>query len=356
MNNKLADAAGMLSDSAHEGWSSTMVNAQDSGTKNTDTVVVYTDISTYTEEPFADLFLQPGVDGQPGTEGGAPNDVRTIQTGDAGRIVSDAFPTTAGVTVHDPNKADTTETVRIVGTFAGASGEYRCTETAAGTCTSQGTNKGVRLNGGWIFDPNEGAMAKDTDDEYSFFGWWWRVAPVTAGGGYDIDVFHGNMRGTDGAALVDTEVAALTGTATYVGPAAGKFAISPQLPNEPVMGGHWDATATLTVDFEEGEAPAVAEISGSVHDFMQDGNALPFDVALPKTGVGAVADGTAAFDNDGVAWSIDGEKSSDTTGEWSGNLWNRGRDQVPTSVTGEFQAVYNDEVGRIEGAFGARKQ
>ena len=363
MNNKLADAAGMLSD-AQGDWSMTVVSAQDSGTKNTDTVVVVTDIAPDKELEFAGLFLKPGEDGQPGDLNGPANNVRTVQDGDAGHIASDAFPTTAGITVHDPDPNDDAEVVRIGGTFAGASGEYRCTENAEGSCTSQGTNKGVQLNNGatgtWFFDPDEGAMALKADPDYSYFGWWWRVASAKNGGGYDLDVFHGNM---DGRAVVQDEAFEdLTGSATYVGPAVGKFAISPQLPDTQVMGGHWNATATLMVDFEEdspasGDNPAYfAEISGSIHDFMQDGNELPFDVALPKTGVPAAADETAAFDSGGVVWSIDGEKST-SKGTWSGNFWNQGKvDEVPSAVTGEFAATYNAEVGRIEGAFGANKQ
>ena len=54
-NNKLGAATGELSD-AQGYWSSTMVSAQDSSTKDTDTVVVFTDIAAPKTEPFHDVF------------------------------------------------------------------------------------------------------------------------------------------------------------------------------------------------------------------------------------------------------------------------------------------------------------
>ena len=345
-NNKLADATGALSETGNADWTSTLVSAQDSGTKNTDTVVVVTDIDATEDVPFEEVFTL--TDAQVVDADGA---------GNAKYIASPMFPTGPGVTIHnpdetEPDETEPDETIRIPGTFAGASGEYRCDEGGTeGTCMSQGTNNGVQLNGDWVFDPDTGAMAKEADDEYSYFGWWWRVAS----GDYLVDVFHGN---SGGEPITDTEFNALTGTATYVGPAVGKFAISPQLPGTTAVGGHFTATATLTADFEEGEGENPAgEIKGSIHDFMMDDYQLPYEVTL-----GASAIDTTDTDTDtGVddfrgssTWLISGEKSS-STGTWSGNFQNQGRDNVPTTVTGEFATTYNEEVGRIEGAFGARK-
>ena len=45
----------------------------------------------------------------------------------------------------------------------------------------------------------------------------------------------------------------VTGTATYVGKAAGKASINPQLPGRDLMGGAFTADATLTANFEAGD-------------------------------------------------------------------------------------------------------
>ena len=337
-NNKLADATGSLSD-AQEPWSSTVVEATDTA-KHKDTVVVFTDIAPDKSVLFEKVFTLDG--GAVLAEGAALPVLNTHSK----YIASEAFPTDPGVTEHNPTENVPTDIVRISGTFAGAAGEFRCTEGGDdGSCTSQGTNNGVQLNGVWVFDPNDGAMAQQADSSYSNFGWWWRIA---ANGNYDLDVFHGNH---DGRPLTELGFDTLTDTATYVGPAAGKFAISPQLPGREVMGGHFTATATLTADFEEGTE---GEITGSVHDFMQDDVSLPFEVTLPKADVSNATAGAAFFGSD-VVWSIDGEKSG-SKGTWSGNFWDQGGDDVPTTVTGEFAATYNEEVGRIEGAFGATLQ
>ena len=349
-NNKLGDATGELSD-AQGPWSSTFVTADDTGTKDSDRVVVFTDIAADTLVAFDKAGFTLSAEG-----------LLTIEDTHAKYIASAMFSTEPGVTTHNPKPAVSGDTVRVPGTFAGAPGEFRCTETADASCESQGTNKGgVQLNNGpggnWIFDPDTGAMAHKEDSGYSHFGWWWRIDKDD---GYHLDVFHGTTGGTD----VDNDsFTALTGTATYVGPAAGKFAINPQLPNSEPMGGHFTATATLMADFEAGDQGATAtdpepgQISGSIDGFTQDDVELPFVVTFGKTDITSDADGTSFMADDGAVWSISGEKSG-RKGSWSGNFHNQPAtgDDVPTTVTGEFAATFNEEVGRIEGAFGATRQ
>lgn len=336
LNNKLAGATGEMS-SAMAPWSSTMVSAKDTaGTKDTDTVVVYTDIAPDKTKPFEDVFT-------------LTNNVLPQSAMDTKYIAAPMFPSSPGVVIHGENSAQFNEEISFPGTYAGAPGYYRCTEGGSSNdCESQATNNGIQLSSSWLFDPDGGAMAREADDEFSFFGWWLRV---DANEDYSVDVFHGNVGGT---AITDADFNALTGTATYMGPAAGKFAINPQLPGTTPMGGHFTATATLEADFEDGTgADPAGSISGTIHDFMHDGTALPWTVTFSDDAI--VTTDAQHVSGDDVAWTIDGEKSS-STGQWSGNFRNQGSNDVPTTITGEFATTYNSEVGRIEGAFGATVQ
>ena len=125
------------------------------------------------------------------------------------------------------------------------------------------------------------------------------------------------------------------------------------------MGGHFTATATLMADFQAGDAVTTApggQISGSIHDFMQDDLELPFAVTFPAADISIEVTATDAdFDGANAVWMISGDKSS-SPGSWSGKFHNQGGDDVASTVTGEFAASYNVEVGRIEGAFGATRQ
>ena len=347
VNSKLATATGELSD-AHGPWSSTLVSAKDG--KDTDTVVVFTDIAPDESLPFA-------------TAVGATNLTAGLLPAanmKSKYVAAEDLPTDVGLTVHGKETANQAETITYIGTYAGASGVYTCTESGGNSCESRGANGGVQLTGAWNFDPDGGEKALKADAEYAYFGWWWRVDSV---GDYSVDVFHGYDVATE-VPVDKTRFDSLTGTATYVGPAAGKFAINPQLPDTTPMGGHFTATATLTANLQKPNAVDGGRISGSIRDFMQDDLELPFIVSFPEVAIDI--DGTDFdFGRDstdattmratGAVWMIDGEKSS-SVGMWEGNFHNQGRDDVPTTMTGEFATTYNDEVGRIEGAFGATVQ
>ena len=262
-------------------------------------------------------------------------------------VDTDVFSTDAGLITHgDPDKAE--EELVMAGMFAGAMGHYRCNE-ADQACTSQGSSGGVRLGGGWTFDPDAGEMASLADAEYARFGWWWRV---NTDGSYQVDVFHGSNYAT---AVDQTEYDALTGSADYMGPAVGKFAINSQFPGPGTLGaGHFSATAMLTADFEKNS------VTGSVGDFiLGDMYEVDWEIALnapTDTPANATSVGTDAADFSGAAvWTVDGEKSAGDAGTWSGDFHNQ-KDNVATTLTGEFGVTYGDSVGQIIGAFGASRQ
>ena len=344
-NAQLAEAKGMATDSSGS-WSGTMISATGKVIKNTDTAMVYTDVEKDKRVDFGDAF-------DLNDEG-----YLAIPTGTSSPLImADAFELTNAPKVH--GKADdNAETLRIAGTYAGAQGDYVCTETA-NNCSSQGNaDDHVQLNGTWVFDPDSGAKATMKDDSYASFGWWLRVG---IDGNYMAAAFHRPEELEDGTAFnADSKFDALTGTAEYVGPAVGKYAIETGLPSSPPSGGHFNATATLTANFEEDAAgekgTTVAHISGMVDNFDADPD---WTVVFDKLDIFST-DGTFGETEAGEAtWKI-GQTESDMSGTYEGQLSNQNDDGLPGTATGTWQVQFasgnNDEVvGRMIGAFGAKR-
>ena len=347
-------------------WTGTDMSARNAPAGFSDHVQVYTDIEVGSEISFGTLF--PGTAGVLDDEynerdnivnAGGLNDyqglVEAMVENDDGEM-EDAFQTGSGTRQHG-DALRTTETIIIPGMFAGASGDFRCAKTA-NDCISVGTNAGTRFDGMWTFVVDSGEMATVPDGDFSHFGWWLREFDT---GGKQVDVFHGS---TEDMAPI---VTALTGSAKYVGQAAGKAVINPQLPGEVLIGGTFTADATLTANFEAG--PAATEpvdlkdggVSGTINNFTVDGEEVDWNVALgflsftDDSNEVATPVGDPAGSDNNVTWSIDGEAST-VPGGWRASFWGPGTDGVPGSVTGNFWAWYNDEVGRMEGAFGANKE
>ena len=203
-----------------------------------------------------------------------------------------------------------------------------------------------------MFDPDSGAKATMKDDSYASFGWWLRVG---SDGNYMAAVFHSPDQPAD-TTFDGTKFAALTGKAVYVGPAVGKYAIETGLPSSPPSGGHFNATATLTANFEENAAGNAegAHISGMVDGF----DVGDWTVELAKSDIIADA-GTFGAAADAATWKI-GETKSDMSGTYDGQLSNQNDDGLPGTATGTWQVQFasgnNDEVvGRMIGAFGAKR-
>ena len=345
INTKLKGAMGTTMAGAN-GWSGTMVTAtQDAvGTttnKNTDTVVVYTNIEAPKSVAFGDVFT---------LEGGVLSNTMTIAAENRKNIQASEFSTGNAPFAHGTDATD--DVIRISGTFAGAPGVYRCTETAADTCTSQGTSNGIQLVGGWVFEPSPGAMAMETDDNYSYFGWWLRV---DGSGDYSPYVFDGHSGNTTDLSIPAT----LTGKATYSGPAVGKYAIA-GLPN---TGGHFTADASLSVDF--GSSTEGETVEGAVTNFMAGGTEMPWKVDFSNTAITAVGGGFSGS----ASWTISGTASAtpaDNTnsgqyrGKFQPNKVATPADNFPMSATGTwevpFVAANNSEaIGHMIGAFGVTK-
>ena len=248
----------------------------------------------------------------------------------------------------------------------------------AGTCSSTNDGEGgpSALGGTWHFKPDTGAMVHQPDEHYLYYGWW--VSKDKDGDPTAASAFTGRA-GTEGAgdsldpgwaaAFAD---AALTGSATYAGHAAGKFAVDNPLDGTG-SGGHFTADASLSAKFS-GETGV--GITGTINNFRLNdasedagwsvslhlatfGDAGTF--ATPTADVAA----TDADETKGTTWSIGGNSAA-RSGTWSGTMYDElpggtgdtppgDGSNIPTTVTGKFYSEFST-IGRMVGAFGADKQ
>ena len=343
-NAKLKDAVGTTV-AGKNGWSGTMVTATDPASKNTDTVLVYTNIEAPKSVAFGKVF---------------GNGNLTIgATGDS-NIQASGFSTGHAAFAHGTDAAE--ETIGVSGTYAGAPGVYRCSEGSGGNnnCTSRGTNSGIQLGGTWVFEPSPGAMAIQKDTNYSYFGWWLRVK---ADGSLFPSAFDGHNTELDLNNKPDIQTA-FTGKATYSGLAVGHFAIA----GFPNTGGHFTADASLSVNFEGTVPNAAGDVEGAVTNFMVGGAEMPWRVDFARVGVLASGRfGSTATSGNTATWTIDGIASADpatTTnrGSYDGHLQrnNVDTDLVPMSATGTWQVPYvaannSEALGHMIGAFGVTR-
>ena len=335
-------------------WKGTQLAGANDDDTISSTVVVYTDVEPNMSMPFDEVY---------GTASDLTIDADASSDAHVRLIMASGF-NHAGVMDHAPDAGtgDDQVTVRVPGTFHGANGQYQCTADSANDCVSHEDDNGVRLTGAgtpvaaWTFVPNPGAMVSVADATYMYFGWWLHKDST----GPEVDAFHG-ITGSP-TAIVEADFTALSGTATYSGAAAGKYAIDPVAPGTYASGGHWTADASLTADF--GSETTDGTITGMVNNFMAGGEMMDWNVALGTTvlsAAGVFDTGTDTSDDTGsnaVVWTIASE-TAPSSGAWSGNLHNQGDNNIPTGASGEFSATYTEgghNIGHIAGGFGAPRR
>ncbi len=290
---------------------------------------------------------------------------------DLARVRADAF-THSGTQTHAvPDRADA---LYVRGTYDGAPGEFRC-ETGCSS-TNDGTGSPSVLGGTWNFKPDAGAMVNTPDADYLYYGWW--VRKDNDGDPTAASAFVGNV-GTDPATagtpilLGWTGTTTPTGSATYAGHAAGKYAINNVL-EASGHGGHFTADA----EFEAKFSGSNAGINGTIDNFrLNDATEDPdWSVSLRLRAWGndgaigaAVDDPTTTADESaagaGTVWSIGGNSAS-ASGTWGGTMYDEkpgdpsatgpgDGSNIPTTMTGTFYSEFST-IGRMVGAFGADKQ
>ena len=248
---------------------------------------------------------------------------------------SDSFPT--GATGSKSFGGMSGNPASFDGMFDGVPGTFECTNTAVG-CTLMTDAKGGLIASAelemWTFSPNSYlATVKVPDASYTYFGWWLNK-PKANDDPHVVEVFAG---GTDGhAATVNVEI---EGTATYAGPAAGKYVtktFSAGAHSDSGVG-HFTATANLTAKFgteladNDGNA---ATIGGTVTGFvLDDVTAAPWKVILEDanlTDTDENFNGTTEVDFGGGATATDGGGA----GDWQGSFYDDAdTDDLTPSVT-----------------------
>ena len=294
--------------------------------------------------------------GTPTTE--AFGEVHTLSEGSLTvsnfNLVMAAAFTHSGIQTHAvPARSDA---VYIRGTYDGAPGEYSCNSDCSST--NDGSGAPETLGGTWMFKPDARAMVSQPDANYLYYGWW--VSKDKDGMPTAASAFAAIVGDVDGAGDT-TAGSALTGSATYAGKAAGKFAMSNPLDGTG-EGGHFTADAMLTAKFGSGDD---AGMTGTIDNFMlNDTKSVDWSVSLARGAwgdTGAITPPTAAP----TVWSINGNKAP-ASGTWSGQMYDEmpgatdatppgDGSNIPTTVTGTFYSEFST-IGRMVGAFGADKE
>ncbi len=368
-------AKGSASDAGH-GWYKANVANEDDSNK---TATVYTNIEN-TMEKFNAVHLGTTDAIDSVAETGVLNLAESL-TGVAALkdlVSASNFP---GASDGDLTLTyDTGAEKKFDGTFDGVPGEYSCTSTDDCMATANSKGELTGLVGDWTFIPaylgedgesmtgeSEAEIASREDDlpvpnvavpdtDYLHFGWW---TEVDKDGDVAFQTFAGGSQ-----EITNNNLSALQGTATYKGPAAGRYAVKTFNSNstlDSIRHGEFTAAAELTASFG-GDDIAVNDqnsISGTVTDFASRSDDLSaWSVDLKKTNF---ADLTDPFTQGEVGGGVGG--SPVTSGKWNGQFFGipaadatdavDDTDDYPLSVAGEFDA--HSSHGHVAGAFGATR-
>ncbi len=269
-------------------------------------------------------------------------------------VASASFVPGAGATTQltfdddDTTTAGMDEAAEVAGTYNGAMGTYRCNGTADCTVTVNAMGAVTAMSAGWVFTPDAGATSDQPDYDYLHYGFWLKKTTKDGETTYnEVETFAGSSTTASGS------VAAVVGTATYSGGAAGVYVhsvINPDGSEASATSGHFTADAELTANFG-GPDVAVNDqfmISGTIDNFALSGHdeGPGWSVSLEDGGdTDNIADGTGTFS--GVA------KGGGADGSYSGTFHGTAdADNQPHTAVGEFNANFAN--GTVAGGFGAR--
>jgi hypothetical protein len=287
------------------------------------------------------------------------------------RVEIDGLPTHAS---HDGLPIGSVNGVQ--GTFDGVSGTFKA---AAGTVT-------ITLNPAndeptWTdtlnFIPDEPTtMVMKEDDDYISLGWWLQVNMDANGNLEDGGVMAEIAAWATGEEYDDdTNLTGLVGKATFMGAAAGKFAIkTPATVNAGATyeAGHFTANAELEADFGANNANGM--VTGTISSFMQDDASLGDWMVQLAAGFDPTGSPPGSFnaemgkeidsgDNDlQVSSTVNGARGTfgdaEVFGGWAARFVDGSReDDMPGAMIGEFHIGNGmDDLVRMIGAFGATNQ
>ena len=335
------DEFNMPTVSAGDKWTQATLTRKLTGTtKGTETIMLYTDIAAPEAKAISTLLTL-----------GALTITDPDSDDNKKYIMPAVLPTGDAKLSYDNN--DT-----FKGTYRGVAGTYTCT---ASECEVSLVDKKPVINDGssLSFSPtNSAATYNDPDTGYLYFGAWMQKATSSSGDTYMVESFSGSI----GTAAASTIPVAFTGTAKYVGKAAGMFAAKTFTAGALTDAnyGNFSATATLTADF--GANDAAGNISGRVDEFMTDNTQVDVSKWEVKLDEASLTGDSALFNGDTNVSFAEGASMSDK-GKWQGSFYevndvndNNTVDdkEYPLSVAGTFDV--HTEAAQITGGFGAHKQ
>ena len=353
-----------------------------------DWVVNYTD----KEDPTDAVYTTYMVDSLGGLGGDASPSTGTVSIdgtdigGNHEHFMGNFGITAANQTI--PGTADNASTIGVneginlvMGSLYGVPGTFRCDDAAACTRSSDGDGNLSALGGTWNFTPTLPAGTTDQtrtaavaalmvlgvvpDPDYMDIGYWIQYAEDKDGNQTrGILAYAGDNR-IDGIG----SVAAVQGTAKYVGPALGRYmGVSFESASgamSAVVSGHFDATAELTARFG-GSAVAADDafsIDGTISEFSAfvDDNYAEFPgmdhwvLHLNRGGPNNTANNISQSDGSitGTTVGMSGTLAG-AAGSWSGQLNGPAVPNAadrPVSVSGTFDGHFSN--GHVVGAFGA---
>ena len=246
----------------------------------------------------------------------------------------------------------------VRGTFNGVAGVFTSGDSGRAPVVVGINVKGVPTWTGMLnFEPDSGAsMVMQEDTSFLNLGWWLHRA--ANGDPSDVEV-AGWAFGADYAH--NDKLDALIGKATFEGIAVGKYT---HKTINSINGGHFNADATLVMDFGADNAPGT--LTGTIDSFMQDGESIGdgWKVELggaaasntptefdPKVGGTIAAAGTVEAAADSAMGTFGNQK---TMGTWNAMLVDNTRnDGMPGGVTGQFHIGEASHPINMVGAFAA---
>ena len=330
---------------AISGW-----NGSSYSTK-TVTTVVYNN----KEEPTSVAFSKRWAEAD-AADAAQRNGTYTFEAGANGKYVSmPNLPTHAshtGVTIGPDNG--------VRGTFNGVAGVFTSGQDNRDPVVVGINVKGVPTWTGMLnFEPDSGAsMVMQEDTSFLNLGWWLTEAN---GDPSDVQVAAWAEEGYD--ATTDDRLNKLIGKATFEGIAVGKYT---HKTINSINGGHFNADATLVMDFSAPSDADPGTLRGTIDNFMQDGESIGdgWKVELggaaasntpdgfdPEVGGTIATAGTVEAAADSAMGTFGNQK---TLGTWNAMLVDNTRnDGMPGGVTGQFHIGEASHPINMVGAFAA---
>ncbi len=229
----------------------------------------------------------------------------------------------------------------LTGSFNGVDGTFKC---SGDTCSATANANGVltALQGTWTFTPKGDIKTLKVpdaqyDSDYLSFGYWISETITASGSRFEVGTLY------DGSQPITTTIAAMTGTATYVGEAAGAYARKGDNPAVGEFTGH----ASLTADFED--STDFGTIKGTISQLVDGGQVIDpsWTVELQEANI--------ELGTNPALVTFDGQ--TPRGGNWRGGFFGTtgtGATDYPRGVAGDFTGHF--ENGHVIGAFGATRR